>query len=192
MSGTNALGSLAAECPPQALTDPLDGQIAENIQSYLRNHYKYTLDLTDFAKVRGKDRIVAFLYDLKRGHCEYFAGATAPMCQSLGIPARVVVGFKSDEFNKYTGSFIVRESDAHAWVEVYTARGWQTFDPTSDQMADVHNKTAGLWDSVRHLVDFLEYTYANAVITYDNNDRANIIQATETKMYAASNRGRRD
>jgi transglutaminase-like putative cysteine protease len=189
VSGTNALGSLAAERPPQAETDPLDGQIASNIQNYLRSHYKYTLDLTDFAKVRGKDRIVTFLYDLKRGHCEYFAGAMALMCQSLGIPARVVVGFKSDEFNKYTGSFIVRDSDAHAWVEVYTAKGWETFDPTSDQMADAQSKTAGLVESVRHFVDFLEYTYANAVITYDNNDRANIIEATEMKMYVAKTRG---
>ena len=43
--------------------------------------------------------MVAFLYDLKRGHCEYFAGAMALMCQSLGMQARVVTGFKCDEYN---------------------------------------------------------------------------------------------
>jgi transglutaminase-like putative cysteine protease len=190
VSGANALGSLAAQRSIELdHVDPLDGQIASNIETYLRTHYKYTLDLTDFAKVRGKDRIVTFLYDLKRGHCEYFAGSMALMCQSLGIHARVVVGFKCDEYNAYTGSFIVRESDAHAWVEVLTADGWKTFDPTSEDLANPHARTTTAMDSVRHFLDFLEYTYATAVISYDNNDRANIISSAETKMTIAATRG---
>jgi hypothetical protein len=190
VSGTNALGPLAAQRSTELdHIDPLDELIASNIANYLRTHYQYTLDLTDFAKVRGKDRIVTFLYDLKRGHCEYFAGSMALMCQSLGIHARVVVGFKSDEYNAYTGSFIVRESDAHAWVEVLTQNGWKTFDPTSDDIANPHARTATVMESVRHFLDFLEYTYATAVITYDNNDRANIIQSAEMKMNVAATRG---
>jgi hypothetical protein len=61
---------------------------------HLRSAFTYTLDLTDAAKLkRDEDPMVAFLYDLKRGHCEYFAGAMTLMCQSLGMHERVVIGF---------------------------------------------------------------------------------------------------
>ena len=54
------------------MVTPLDGPIADRIEAYLRKNYAYTLDLTAVDRVRGRDPMVAFLYDFKRGHCEYF------------------------------------------------------------------------------------------------------------------------
>lgn len=192
VSGSNAKGSLAAQRARVPFhIDPLDGQIADHIESYLRTHYIYTLDLTDASRIEGRDPIVAFLYDLKRGHCEYFAGAMTLMCQSLGMQARMVVGFKCDEFNDMGSHYIVRQSNAHAWVEVRTADGWKTYDPTSGTAADLASRAkGGWWAKVAHLVDFLEYTYADNVIAYGSDDRQNLIQSTESKMMNVASAGR--
>ena len=72
----------------------------------MRRHlasFSYTLDLTDVNQITGIDPMVAFLTDFKRGNCEYFAGAMALMCQSLSIPARVVIGFRCDDYNSVGG-----------------------------------------------------------------------------------------
>ena len=68
--------------------------------------------------------MVAFLTDFKKGHCEYFAGAMTLLCQSLGMQARLVVGFKVDDYNQFGNFYTIRQSQAHAWTEVRTAHGW--------------------------------------------------------------------
>ena len=65
------------------------------------------------------DPIAYFLFERKRGHCEYFASSMAVMLRAVGIPSRVVTGFRGGEFNDLTGSYIIRARDAHAWVEAY-------------------------------------------------------------------------
>ena len=130
---------------------------------------------------------MAFLYDLKRGHCEYFAGAMTLMCQSLGMQARMVVGFKCDEYSAVNDQYIVRQSHAHSWVEVRTSKGWMTYDPTSGTPADLATRAkGGLWQSMVHLADFLDYTYASHVIAYNNEDRQNLLNSTESAMYRAT------
>lgn len=101
---------------------------ATAIESYLRTHYGYTLQLP---RTSPQDPIANFLFERKQGHCEYFASSMAVMLRTLGIPSRVVNGFHSDEFNDLTGNYIVRAKDAHSWVEAYfPGYGWQMFDPT--------------------------------------------------------------
>jgi transglutaminase-like putative cysteine protease len=162
-------------------TTPFDRQIAEHISDYLRTQYRYTLDLTQLADTRGRDPIVAFLYDFKKGHCQYFAGAMTLLCQSLGMDARLVVGFKCDDFNDYGQFFDVRSSDAHTWVEVLTADGWQTFDPTSGA-GDEQSASQSAWQRAKKLFDYLEYTWQNSVISYDGENRDNLIQSMDTKL----------
>jgi transglutaminase-like putative cysteine protease len=73
-----------------------------------------------------------FLFNTKRGFCEHFASAFTVMARSVGIPARVVTGYQGGEFNPLGGYFIVRQSDAHAWSEVWLeGHGWQRIDPTA-------------------------------------------------------------
>ncbi len=73
-----------------------------------------------------------FLFNTRRGFCEHFASAFTVMARSVGIPARVVTGYQGGEFNPMGGYFIVRQSDAHAWSEVWLdGKGWQRIDPTA-------------------------------------------------------------
>ena len=73
-----------------------------------------------------------FLFNTKRGFCEHFASAFTVMARAAGIPARIVTGYQGGEYNTMGGYFIVRQSDAHAWSEVWLqGRGWQRVDPTA-------------------------------------------------------------
>ena len=73
-----------------------------------------------------------FLFATRKGFCEHFASAFTVVMRAAGIPARVVTGYQGGEFNPYGGYLIVRQSDAHAWSEVWTAeRGWRRVDPTA-------------------------------------------------------------
>ncbi|OYP36996.1 DUF3488 and DUF4129 domain-containing transglutaminase family protein [Rhodopirellula sp. MGV] len=93
-------------------------RIAKEFAYYLATdpQFQYTLDLS--AKVLPNvDPIEQFLATDRRGHCQYFASALALMLRSVGIPSRVIVGYRSDEFNKIGGYYIARQQHAHAWVE---------------------------------------------------------------------------
>jgi len=98
------------------------------IQDFLQT-FEYT---TDVPRGHGENALERFLFDEQRGYCEQFAASAAAMARSLGIPARVAVGFtegERDKFNK--GLFTVRGRNAHAWPEVWLAgRGWIKFEPT--------------------------------------------------------------
>ena len=167
----------------------LDEQIARNIERHLQSNFAYTLDLTDSPREAGEDPLVAFLTRFKKGHCEYFAGAMALMCQSLDMQARVVVGFKTDEYNDFSNQFIVRQAHAHAWVEVLTANGWQTFDPTSGRDPRDGGGTAGVLRQMKHFLDYLQFTYANSIIAYDNDQRENLLHELESRMLNTAVRG---
>ncbi len=176
---TGGLASKRAASPePQAI----DEEIAHNIEHYLQSNFVYTLDLTNTHRLEGQDPMVAFLYDFKRGHCEYFAGAMTLICQSLKMQARMVVGFKCDEYNTFGQFFTVRQSHAHAWVEVLTPSGWKTFDPTSGREDPSARKNAGLWAKAKSFFDYLEYSWAQSVIAYDSENQTNLITQVEAGM----------
>jgi hypothetical protein len=185
VSGTDAAsGRSLAELRGAARgASELDGEIASHISKHLQTTFSYTLDLTDAARIiKGQDPLVAFLYDLKRGHCEYFAGAMTLMCQSLGMEARLVVGFKCDDFNTLGHYYQVNQSHAHAWVEVMMPDGtWRTYDPTSSQDARV-NRSMTWMGQLKHFFNFLEFKWAEHVVAYDNETRANLIEHVESGM----------
>lgn len=98
------------------------------LERYLQTRFGYTLELP---RAVPNDPLAFFLFERKAGHCEYFASAMAVMLRSLHIPARLVTGFRTGEFNDLTGQYVVRASNAHAWVEAYfPGTGWVSFDPT--------------------------------------------------------------
>ncbi|MBW3624876.1 MAG: DUF3488 and transglutaminase-like domain-containing protein [Armatimonadetes bacterium] len=99
------------------------------IDQHLKQNYIYTLEPPLLPAER--DATDFFLFDARQGYCEQFANAMAVMLRTLGIPARVAVGYAPGEFDRATQEWVVRELDAHAWVEVYFPEyGWITFDPT--------------------------------------------------------------
>ena len=73
-----------------------------------------------------------FLFETRRGFCEHYASAFTVVMRAAGVPARVVTGYQGGEFNPFGGYLIVRQSDAHAWSEVWVdGRGWLRVDPTA-------------------------------------------------------------
>ncbi len=138
---------------------PYDKAVA--IERYLQTNFRYTLDLT--GKPRG-DPLARFLFETRAGHCEYFASAMTVMMRTLGIPTRYVNGFLPGEFNDVGGDYIVRESDAHSWVEVYfPGYGWLTFDPTPA----APETPKGLFNRVAAYLDWMQLTWNEWVIGYD-------------------------
>ncbi len=144
---------------------------AAALQQYLRTRFGYTLDLP---RTPPKDPIANFLFERKQGHCEYFASSMAVMLRTLGIPSRVITGFRSDEFNDLTGNYVVRAKDAHAWVEAYfPGYGWQTFDPTPGGAAS----TPQGWARVGLYVDALASFWRDWIVSYDSSHQYVLGQA---------------
>lgn len=79
----------------------------------------------------GKHPVDDFLFQTRRGFCEHYASAFAVLARAAGIPARVVTGYQGGEPNPLADYWIVRQSDAHAWTEVWLDGYWQRYDPTS-------------------------------------------------------------
>ena len=105
---------------------------AEALESYLRDHYKYSTVVK--APPSGRDPVDYFLFDLKEDFCEYFASSMVVMLRSVGVPARIVEGYTPGSYDEITNRYVVTERNAHAWVEVYFAGyGWIEFEPTPSQ-----------------------------------------------------------
>ena len=143
---------------------------ASAIENYLRMHYRYTLQLPARTP---RDPIADFLFVRKEGHCEYFASAMTVMLRSLGIPARVVNGFSGGEFNDLTSQYVVRESDAHSWVEAFIpGQGWLEFDPTPP--AGAHAETR--WSRLLLYIDAMNSFWRDWVINYDLGHQLRLTQ----------------
>ena len=116
------------------LSNHSDWANADAICNYLKHNYLYRLHSKNVGE---GDRIYKFLFEDKEGICQEFASSMVLMCRSIGIPAKYVTGYLVSEKDSETGRYIVREKDAHAFVEVYVAGyGWMTFDPTPEIVID--------------------------------------------------------
>lgn len=102
-------------------------EVARALEAYLQEHGVY-----DGMAKRGRDQppLLDFLDNGMRGYCEYFATSLALMLRVRGVPTRYVIGFNLRERNPLGGYWMVRDLDAHAWVEAWLDGQWQTFDPT--------------------------------------------------------------
>lgn len=108
--------------------NPFDKAIA--VRDYLRKNIKYNDQIQ--AAPEGVDSVHYVLFMIKEGYCNYYASAMALMLRSQGVPARIVSGYAQGEYDEATGSYRVRASNAHTWVEVYFPDyGWIQFEPTA-------------------------------------------------------------
>lgn len=115
---TPAAGTLAGD---QAL-------IRAVLDHFRQGGFAYTLR----PPLLGRDAVDEFLFETKRGYCEHYAAAFVVLMRALGLPARVVTGYQGGEINPVDGLMTVRQSDAHAWAEVWLpGRGWTRVDPTA-------------------------------------------------------------
>ncbi|MBI5496460.1 MAG: transglutaminase domain-containing protein [Deltaproteobacteria bacterium] len=118
-----------------AIARPLVGEAATAdtaarvLESFFQENFEYSLEVD----LRGRGHpLLTFIRERRPAYCVYFASAMAALLRSVDIPARLVGGFVPEEFNTVTGRALIRERDAHAWVEVYVAaqQRWVPYDPT--------------------------------------------------------------
>ena len=109
---------------------------AKAIETWLRNNIAYNETVS--APPRNVDTVEWVLFDVREGYCTYYATSMIVMLRHLGIPARLAAGFSQGSFDTDAGHFVVREREAHTWVEAYfPGYGWIEFEPTSAQ-APIH------------------------------------------------------
>jgi transglutaminase-like putative cysteine protease len=105
---------------------------AKAIESYLRNNYPYDLKVP--APPEGQDVADYFLFDLKRGYCDYYATAMVVLARASGLPARFVSGYSSGSYDGPDAVYVVRKLNAHSWAEIYFPEiGWIEFEPTASE-----------------------------------------------------------
>ena len=136
------------------------------LEEFLRSDFDYTLTNPSGG---AEDPLADFLLSTRAGHCEYSATAQAVMMRILGIPARVVNGFRAGTYNEWQDHFTVRQSDAHSWVEGYfPGAGWIEFDPTPPDRIE---KATGFFAMLSQMMDTLDVFWTE-VITFNRNKQA--------------------
>lgn len=150
---------------------PYDGAVA--LERHLRSAYAYSLTVRPSA---GRPPLEDFLFNTKTGYCEYSATAMAILLRLVGVPSRLVSGFLRGEWNEYGGYYLVRQSDAHTWVEAYfPGEGWVAFDPTPP--AGTTPIEAGALGAVSRYVDSLRSRWTRYVVGYSFADQATAARA---------------
>lgn len=149
---------------------------ANEIERRFKTEFGYTLDVP-FS--RSENHIRRFLLVERRGHCEYFATSMALMLRTLGIPARIVNGYLTDEWTTTGGGrYIVRQEHAHSWVEARLEPDgpWITFDPTPSSGVGSNRIGSSYWRQVSAFLDLLKVSWYQSVIDYDHvNQRETLV-----------------
>jgi len=167
---------------------------ARYLESKLRDSGRFTYSLEGQSRNLDLDPIEDFITEHPVGHCEYFATALALMLRSQGIPARLVVGYRCDEWNELGHFYQVRQLHAHTWVEaflsarevpkeVYQGRwqwhgavgGWLRLEPTSPQTEAPTSESRFLLGPVADFADWLEHLWDNYVMEMDRSRQKSAI-----------------
>jgi protein-glutamine gamma-glutamyltransferase len=152
----------------QGATATID--VARRLESHLRSSYKYTLNLK---RTNDGEPVADFLFNVRAGHCEYFASALTLMLRTQGIPARIVNGFQMGDYSELSDFYTVRQSDAHSWVEVYFPQhGWIAFDPTP--AAGLSQYENNWLATLRHFSESIEMFWLENVIGFSANEQASM------------------
>jgi transglutaminase-like putative cysteine protease len=165
-------------------------QIVDAVLNMFRSQpFFYTLH----PPVLGKNVVDDFLFGTRRGFCEHYAGSFALLMRAAGIPARVVTGYQGGEFNNVGNYLIVRQSDAHAWTEVWIeGRGWVRVDPTAavspnriergldgalaDEVSNFRIQTRNpIFGNLLYSWDNLQHNWNDWVLNYDEHKQRNFL-----------------
>lgn len=137
------------------------------VRNYLQTNYNYTT--TGLPMSQG-DPVSEFLFVKKSGHCEYFATSMVLLLRYLEIPARLVNGFREGEFNRIGGFYMVRNSDAHSWVEAYVGGQWIPFDPSPIQDT-TGGDSLGAWLNPRRILDSINFFWDRYILIFSGQDQ---------------------
>lgn len=156
---------------------------ASAVCAALEDHLATTLSYTlDAQQTPGVEPVADFLFNRRAGHCEYFASTLVILLRTLGIPARLVSGFRGGEVNTWSQTWTVRQRDAHAWVEARTETTWQRYDPTP--LDEGAGASSGWADSMRIGLDWLELKWLQWVIAFDAYDQRLLLRDAQRWLAA--------
>ncbi|WP_437278003.1 transglutaminaseTgpA domain-containing protein [Sorangium sp. So ce375] len=156
---------------------------ARAIQDHLRTEYRYDLASPSGADPQPLDH---FLFESKRGHCEFYSTAMAILLRAVDVPTRNVTGFVGGTYNRFGRFYAVRQGDAHSWVEVYLdGEGWLTFDPTPPADAAPKSELVGVWAYLRDFIEATSQRWDRHIVGYDLNQQVSLLQ-TLTSRYRRS------
>lgn len=160
-----------------ARTEPFDQ--ARAVEAHLRNDYRYDLNSPSGGAA---DPLDDFLFESKRGHCEFYSTAMAVLLRTLGVPTRNVTGFIGGTFNRFGRFYAVRQGDAHSWVEVYLeGRGWTRFDPTPPANSQPQSDITGVLAFVRDFVEAAAQRWNRHVIGYDLKQQFDLLSSMRAR-----------
>ncbi len=149
---------------------------AKAVEEFLQTRFGYTLEM----KASGDQPVADFLFNVKEGHCEYFSSAMVLMLRTQGIAARVVNGFQQGEYNETAGVYVVKQKDAHSWVEAYFPKEkvWVTFDPTPFAgLNENDGAAAGLLAKLGNYLEALETFWIQYFVAYDNQEQKSLFRS---------------
>ncbi|TDK26053.1 DUF3488 domain-containing protein [Luteimonas aestuarii] len=162
-----------------------DAAIVERAMRMVRDEFGYTLN----TPLPGRHTADEFLFDWKQGFCEHFSSAFVVLMRAAGIPSRVVTGYAGGYRNAFGGYWVVRNSDAHAWAEVWLdGRGWVRVDPTAavapERIYDTLQDRAGGsvlgnlpgFVSALDLGDWLRRGWNDLVLGFDANRQRDLLK----------------
>ncbi|BFU89188.1 MAG: membrane protein [Nitrospira sp.] len=158
---------------------------ANAIQTYLTHNYRYSLD----APLAEQDQpLEEFLFIRKTGYCEHYATAMVMMLRTIGIPARLVTGFLATEWNEYGNYYLVRQQDAHAWVEMHLPNsGWIKMDPTPPSIESVGSGSPA-WHALGRMMDTIRLQWSRFFVQYSAADQLAVVRELKAGSTLARNK----
>lgn len=127
----------------------------------------------------GADPLGSFLFDQKRGNCEYFASCYALLLRLAGVPSRLVGGYRGGTYSDVGGYYLVTEDMAHVWVEAYLDGAWRFVDPTS--WAAGQQRSGSTAGTLRMYLDAIGFYWNKAVVTYDLEKQLHLVRSAGDK-----------
>ena len=144
------------------------------VERFLQDNYTYSLN--SGVRISSADPVAWFLLESGEGHCEFFAGAMVVMLRQIGVPARMVAGYAGGDLSPDGDELVVREANAHAWVEVWLGadRGWVAFDPTPAVGVPGLGGVSGV-ERVRWAWQQLELFWDRKLLTFGFGDQVDLV-----------------
>jgi len=180
LNGTKRTNEVLKELKESNLTDYQ--KTAHLVNLFRDNNLSYTLKPKNLNLKNFTD---SFLFEAKNGYCIHFASAFATSARLLGIPSRIVTGFKPSKTNMINNYLLVKSSDSHAWVELYIkSMGWIRFDPTTtasqnlDEQDDTLNRAQtknGLFQKINLNFMYVKYLIESWILDYNRLKQLNIL-----------------
>jgi len=147
---------------------------ADAVERFLQENFTYSLN--SGVRIHNADPVAWFLLEAREGHCEFFAGAMVVMLRHLEVPARMVAGYSGGDVSPDGDELVIRESNAHAWVEVWLGadRGWVAFDPTPPVGVPGLGGVSGL-ERVRWVWQQLELMWDRRLLTFGLGEQIDLV-----------------